>query len=418
MSEGQASQKHIYVVGAGIVGVCAALSLLRDGHAVTLVDRQGPGEGASFGNGAVITPDSIVPVATPGILRQVPGMLLDPLGPLRIRWSYLPRLLPWLMPFLTASRPSRVEAIARSLSILMEDAVEAYRPLTEMAGAADMIKRSGWICVYESEKEFRAGAERHALQKRCGVKLEALNGEELQQLEPALGKSFQRGVFYPDAAHTVNNFRLVQVLAEALTRNGGRILQAEVRGFETGEQGVRALRTDLGRHACDGVVIAAGAWSKRLCAELGSSPPLDTERGYHLTVTEPGVAPRIPLYSTRRGIVCTPQEHGLRIAGTVELGGLEAPPDWRRAEVLMTRAKSMLPGLQEKGVTRWMGYRPSMPDSVPVISASPHHANAFFAFGHGHIGLSLGARSGALVADLAAGRDPGIDMRPYRIDRF
>ena len=418
MSEASNDQKHVIVVGAGIVGVCSALSLLRDGHAVTLIDRQGPGEGTSFGNGAMITPDSVIPVATPGIVWRVPGMLLDPLGPLRIRWSYLPRLAPWLTRFVAASRSDRVEKIAHSLAALTVDAVEAFRPLTEFAGASEMIRRSGWVCVYDSEREYRAEAERHELQRRCGVKLEVLGPEELRQLDPNLAPGFARAVFYPDGAHTLDNFRLVQVLAEALARHGGVIRRQEVRGFRTGEAGVQAVLTEAGEHDCDAVVIAAGAWSKRLCAELGSAPPLDTERGYHLTIADPGVMPRLPIYSTVRGMVMTPLDIGLRVAGTVELGGLEAPPDWRRAEVLMTRAKQMLPGLREAGVTRWMGYRPSMPDSVPVISASPHHANAFFAFGHGHIGLTLGARSGALIADLVAGRDPGIDMGPYRVDRF
>ena len=181
---------------------------------------------------------------------------------------------------------------------------------------------------------------------------------------------------------------------------------------------MRAVLTEQGRHDCDAVVVAAGAWSRNLCRMLGSDPPLDTERGYHLTVTEPGVMPRLPIYSTTRGMVCTPLEQGLRIAGTVELGGLEAPPDWRRADVLMTHAKRWLPGLQDKGTSRWMGFRPSMPDSLPVISASPHHANAYFAFGHGHCGLAYGARSGALIADLMADRAPIVDPEPFRIDRF
>ena len=196
------------------------------------------------------------------------------------------------------------------------------------------------------------------------------------------------------------------------------MLREEVRGFELGEAGPRAVLTDHGRHGADAVAVAGGAWSKPLAAQLGSRPPLDTERGYHLHLPSPGVMPRLPIYSTERAFVCAPLEHGLRIAGTVELGGLDAPPDWRRAEALMTHASRWLPGIGAEGASRWMGFRPSMSDSLPVISSSPHHANAFFAFGHGHSGLGMAAKTGRLVADLVAGRDPGMDMTPYRIDRF
>ncbi|MDH3474119.1 MAG: FAD-dependent oxidoreductase [Rhodospirillales bacterium] len=409
---------NVTVVGAGIIGVCTALYLLRDGHRVTLIDRQAPGEGASFGNGSVIPTESVIPVQTPGILRRVPAMLLDPQGPLSLRWSYLPRLAPWLLRFVAASTTQRVEEISRSLAALLDGVVEAYEPLLEMADAQDMLRRTGWVCVYESEKGFQAQAAMLELQRRRGVRFQVLTPAELRQLEPALAPIFPRAVFYPDVAYTVNNFRLVQLLAETFQRHGGRLLRAEARGFEIGDAGPRAVLSDLGRHETDAVVVAAGAWSKPLSAQLGSRPPLDTERGYHQHLPEPGVMPRLPVYSTERGIVCAPLEHGLRIAGTVELGGLKAPPNWKRAEVLLTHARRWLPGIAEQGASRWMGFRPSMPDSVPVISASPHYPNAYFAFGHGHCGHGLGAKTGRLIADMVAGRDPGLDMTPYRVDRF
>ncbi len=418
MKEHSTQGQHVAVIGAGVIGVCTALYLLRDGHRVTLIDRQEPGEGASFGNGAVISTESVVPVQTPGIFWKVPGMLMDPMGPLAVRWRYLPRIAPWLLRFVAASTTRRVEEISLALAGLVDGVIEAYGPLLDMADAQDMIRRSGWICVYESEAGFQAAQDMLELQRRRGARLQVLTAEELRQLEPALAPIFPRAVFYPDVAYTVNNLRLVQVLATAFQRHGGRLLCEEVRGFELGEGGPRAVVTDQERHGVDAVVIAGGAWSKPLAAQLGSRPPLDTERGYHLHLPAPGVMPRLPIYSTERAFVCSPLEHGLRIAGTVELGGLEAPPDWRRAEALLTHARRWLPGIEAEGASRWMGFRPSMPDSLPVISGSPHHANAFFAFGHGHSGLGMGAKTGRLVADLLAGRDPGIDMTPYRIDRF
>ncbi|MGF1592884.1 MAG: NAD(P)/FAD-dependent oxidoreductase [Kiloniellaceae bacterium] len=408
----------VVVVGAGIVGVCCALYLQRDGRQVILVDRGEPGEGTSFGNGSIITEEAVVPVQTPGVARQVPGMLADPLGPLAIRWSYLPRIAPWLFHFIRASSPGRVEEISVALRQLLDGARAAYDPLLEAAGIRDMIRRSGWVSVYETEAGFRSYAPKLELQRRRGVKLEVLGPEELRQLEPGLAPIFHRAVFYPEVSHTVDNFRFVQELAAAFVRQGGEIRRAAVVGFEQGEGEVRTVVTEAGPIPCGGCVIAAGAWSKVLTAMLGCRPPLDTERGYHLTLPHAAGSLRLPVYSTERGFVCTPLDQGLRIAGTVELGGLEAAPNWQRAEVLYRNASRWLPGLDRRDESRWMGYRPSMPDSLPVIGPSPRHRNAIFAFGHGHVGLSLGARTGALVAALLAGRDPGLDMSPYRPDRF
>jgi D-amino-acid dehydrogenase len=412
------SGKHIAVIGAGIVGVCSALYLQRAGFRVTLIDRDGAGEGASFGNGAIIGDEAVTPVAMPGLLWKVPGMLADPLGPLAIRWSYLPRLVPWLMRFAAASRARRVEEISVSLAALMNGCLDAYTPLLEQADATGMIRRTGWVCVYETEAGFRDNALGLELQRRRGVRFEVLEAEALRQLEPALAPIFAKAVLYPDVGHSVNSHRMVQVLAAAVRANGGAVRRAEVTGFDIGPQGPRAVLTYAGPVQCDAVLIAAGAWSKRLAAQLGAPVPLETERGYHVQFPEPGVTPRLPVYSTERAFVATPLEMGLRIAGTVELGGLRAPPNWERAEVLAKHAGRWFPGLRTGGKTRWMGFRPSMPDSLPVIGRSPRFSNVFLAFGHGHCGMILGARTGALVADLVAGRDPGIDMTPYRPDRF
>jgi glycine/D-amino acid oxidase-like deaminating enzyme len=402
------SGQHIAVIGAGVIGVCSALYLQRAGFRVTLIDRGGAGEGASLGNGAIIGDEAVVPVATPGLLWKVPGMLADPLGPLAIRWSYLPRLAPWLMRFAMASGARRVEEISIALAALMDGCLDAYAPLLEQADAKDMIRRTGWVSVYESEAGFRAYAPMLELQRRRGVRFDVLEAEALRQLEPALAPIFAKAVLYPDVGYTVNSHRLVQVLAAAMRANGGAVRRAEVSGFDIGPAGPRAVLTYAGPVACDAVLIAAGAWSR----------PLATERGYHVQFPEPGVTPRLPVYSTERAFVATPLELGLRIAGTVELGGLQAPPNWDRAEVLANHARRWFPGLRTGGKTRWLGFRPSMPDSLPVIGRSPRFSNVYLAFGHGHCGMMLGPRTGALVADLAAGRDPGIDMSPYRPDRF
>jgi D-amino-acid dehydrogenase len=417
MSAGN-TPRQVAVVGAGIVGVCAALYLQRDGHRVTLIDRQGPGEGASKGNAAVIAAESCVPVATPGILWRVPGMLMDPLGPLAIRWRYLPKLAPWLWEFVKASSPRRVEEISIALRPLLTQAVESYVPLLKNAGIEDMLRRTGWLGVYESERKFAAAQSDLALQRRRGVQMQVLPPEEIRQFEPSLAPIYKHAVYFPENAYVTNNYRLVQALAESLVHGGGAVLKEDVRDFGIGPNGPTHIVTDRTRHAVDAVAITGGAWSKALAQRLGHRPLLDTERGYHVMFPNPGVAPRLPIYSGDYSFAVTPLEHGLRFAGTVELGGLEAPPNYARAQVLVERGRRMFPQLNETGRTEWMGFRPSMPDSVPVISGSDKHRNAVFAFGHGHIGLTLGAVTGRLVADLVAGRDPGLDMRPYRIDRF
>ncbi len=416
--EAQDERCHVAVIGAGIVGVCAALSLRREGFRVTLIEREGPGEGASFGNGAVIGEESVVPVAMPGILGKVPGMLFDRRGPLALRWSYLPRLAPWLLRFAAASRADRVEEISIALKALLEGTFEAFDRLLALADARDMLRRTGWLAVYETERGFADYRPALEIQRRRGVRFDVLETEQLRQFEPALAPIFARGIHYPDVAYTLDSRRLVQVLAAAFQRRGGALEIAEARGFEIGPAGPRSVVTDQGSLPCAAVVIAAGAWSKLLAAQLGSRPPLETERGYHVQFPEPGVLPRLPIYSTERAFVASPLEVGLRVAGTVELAGLEAAPNWDRAEVLLGHARRWFPGLETGGMTRWMGFRPSMPDSLPVIGRAPRFSNVVFAFGHGHCGMMMAARTGEIVAALLADRDPGLDMSPYRVDRF
>jgi D-amino-acid dehydrogenase len=288
--------------------------------------------------------------------------------------------------------------------------------LVKDAGIEDMIRELGWLSIYRSERTFARAQWDFALQRRRGVKIEILQQHELRQFEPTIAPDFKYGALYPENAHTVNNFRLVQELARHFVSRGGRILQAEVTGFETGASGPTHVVTRSGKEAVDAVVIACGAWSKPLTRMLGHEVPLETERGYHVMLPDPAVKPRLPVHIADYGFVATPLEHGLRFAGTVELGGLAAPPNYARADMLLARGRSVFPGLSDAGRTDWMGHRPSVPDSVPVISGG-RHPNAFFAFGHGHLGLTHAAITGRLVADLAAGRDTGIDMAPYRVDR-
>ncbi len=406
------------IVGAGIVGVACGLYLQRDGWKVTLIDRGSPGEGASKGNAGLIALSHATPMALPGIVRRVPGMLLDPDAPLAIRWRYLPRLAPWLIRFLRASTDAEVERICAALASLLHDALDAYRPLLELAGAGDLVHRRGLLYVYENERSFARARAEIELRRRFGVEVETVGPNEIRQLVPDLAPIFNRGAFYPACGHVVDPYRLVQVLAQALRREGGTVLCEDVVGFDLNDRGVRAVRTTAAAHPAEAVVVAAGAWSRSLARALGLRVPLDTERGYNVTVADPGIEPRLPVVSGDHLFGVTPMLDGVRLGGTVEFAGLKARPHPSRHALLMKVAKRLYPGLDVSRRTEWMGFRPSMPDSLPVIGASPRYTNAFLAFGHGHIGLTTAAATGRAIADLAAGRPTAFDLAPFRPDRF
>lgn len=416
------TSNRVTVVGAGIVGICCALYLQREGRRVTLVDRLPPGEGTSSGNAGLIQVGACVPMATPGVLARVPAMLLDPNGPLIIRWRYLARIAPWLMRFVGAAAPSRVEAISIALATLLDQADAAYAPLIASSGADDLFRPTGELHVFRRESAYRAAMEHYDLRRRRGVKLDFLDGSELRQLEPALSPEVKRGVLIPDCRLVIDPLSLSQRLARRFVADGGEILTEEVEDIEFGPSGPHTLVTGGagggGRRDVGELVLAAGAFSRPWADKLGARVPLDTERGYHLMLPEPGIDLRTPLLAGDHRFAIIPMQKGLRLAGTSELAGLRAPPYYGRADMLAGLAERYVPGINTRGGVKWMGFRPSMPDSLPVVGRSPRWPNVYFAFGHGHLGLTLGAITGRLVADMAAGRDPRVDLSPYRPDRF
>jgi D-amino-acid dehydrogenase len=412
----------VVVIGAGAVGIACACFLQQDGRQVLVLDPGGPGEGASFGNAGGLNGSSVVPVAMPGVLPQVPRWLLDPLGPLAIRWRYLPFLLPWLWRFVRAGTPEKVKHQAKALRGLLAPSVDAYRALLRPAGAEDVLHRVGHLNVYKSRASFDKDSAAMELRRANGVDVLDVSSDELHQLEPALSRDYVLGRLISENGHCSNPLRMMQALAEHLVRNGGRIERARALGFVGANGRVDAVRSDAGDRPASHVVIAAGAWSRPLARALGDRLPLDTERGYHVTIKDPEVMPRLPAMAAEGKFAVTPMEMGLRVAGTVEFGGLDAPPNWRRARILLSQAQAMYPGLSrqigEDRIATWMGFRPSMPDSLPVISPSGAFANAFYAFGHGHIGLAAAPMTGRLVADLIAGRAPCLDPTPFSAKRF
>lgn len=411
-------QRHVTVIGAGIVGVCCALYLQREGFRVRLVDRGAPGEGASYGNAGNLGFASCVPASMPGVLKKVPRMLFDGEAPLKLRWSHLPKALPWFLRFIANARPSRVEAIADARDSLLKRLHEGYAPLIEDAGAESLVNPSGLMMTWESEDAFAGAGYALDLRRRRGVPFDVLDGHEARQIEPSLSHNVVRAVFIPGLAHVVDPLTLTQTLARNFARRGGEVLQTAVKGFEIGSDGPRRILTEGGALDADTIVIAAGVWSRALAAELGTAVPLEAERGYHVMFAEPPVRLRVAVMSGDRYIAVTHMTNGIRATGVAEFAAPEAPPDMANARLVRRHAQALIPGLKSERMQEWMGPRPSHPDSKPVIGRSPRFSNVYFAFGHDHIGLALGGITGKLIGELVAGRTPSVDLAPFRPDRF
>jgi D-amino-acid dehydrogenase len=416
---------HVVVIGAGIIGAATAVELLRDGHRVTILDPGEPGgeQAASYGNGCWLSPGSVVPMSAPGIWRKVPGWLADPLGPLTIRWRYLPRMTGWLARFLAAgATEAKVAATAHALRPLVIDSPERHLRLAREAGVGALIQRTGLLYVFPSRADFEAEALAWRVRAETGVRWIELNEDELRQREPSVDRRYRFGVVVEEGGHCHNPGEYVAALVRHANALGAAVRKARATGFRIEGGRLRAVLTDAGEIACEKAVIAAGARSGPLAALAGDPVPLESERGYHATIADPESAPRIPVMPSDGKMSITHMAGGLRIAGQVELAGLEAAPNWRRAEILRDFALRLFPALPRdlpgSRVKFWMGHRPSLPDGLPCIGPASASGDIVDAFGHGHVGLAAGATTGRLAADLVGGREPGIDMRPYRAQRF
>lgn len=410
---------HVTVIGAGIIGISCACYLQRAGFAVRVIDRLDPGMATSFGNAGGIAIGAVTPASMPGLIYKVPGWLMSPTGPLALRWSYVPQMVPWLLRFLLAGRRQRVAEIAKALADLSGSIDQDFDLLLRDAGIEDIAQRRSALYVYDTEAELAAEKPEWELRREHGMAFEKIKGEDLPSLEPDIAPDFACAMLMNDWYHLSNPYRLVKTLAEHFVDGGGEIMKGEV--THVGCAGPKATSLRMRNDSTieiESLVIAAGAWSHRLTEQLGDRVPLESERGYHTTLPDPRVNPTRQILYAPQDFVITPMEMGLRVAGTVELAGLDAPPNYERARVLLPKAKRVFPALQTSGGTEWMGHRPALPDSLPVIGRSPGVLNVYYAFGHGHMGLTFGPTTGRLISEVVSGRTPDIDMSPYRVDRF
>ncbi len=408
----------IAVIGAGIVGVSTAIWLQRSGHDVILIDREGPAAGASHGNGGVLASCSIIPVTVPGLWKKAPGMLFSSDEPLFLKWGYLPKLAPWLLSYMGHANEATMRRRAAVMAPIIGDSLADHQALAAGTGAEKWIVPSDYLYLYKDRKHYEDDAIGWSVRKEHGFDWDVLEGDAFRAYDP---------IFAPQiglAARLGNHGRIsdpgayVKALADHAEAQGARIIRAEVTDFLRQNGRVTGVRAGGDKIACNGVVLATGAWSKPLASKLGLKAPLESERGYHLELWEPSVMPRAPVMVASGKFVATPMEGRLRLAGIVEFGGLDAEPSRAAFDLLERNIRAAIPGITWKKTVEWMGHRPSMADSILVIGEVPDLAGAFVAFGHDHVGLTGGPRTGRIVAQMLSKTTPNIDLSPYSPARY
>lgn len=411
-------RKRIAIIGAGIIGVSTAIWLQRQGHQVVLIDKTGVAAGASQGNGGVLAAASIIPVTVPGLLRKAPGMLLDPNQPLFLKWRYLPKLMPWLMRYMANANAADVNRIATALHGLIGDSLADHQALAAGTGAEDFIVPSAYRFLYRDRAAFEADRFGWSIRKAHGFVWDELEGSALRAVEPMLSPDIgfsaslgQHGMISDPEAY-------VKALAAHVVASGGEIRIVAATDIVQAEGRVTGVRAGGETIDCDDVVIACGAWSAPLAAKLGLKVPLESERGYHLELWEPSMQLSAPVMVVKGKFVATPMQGRLRLAGIVEFGGLEAPASRAPMELLMKGAREAFPGLTWKYTREWMGHRPAPSDSIPLIGPVPGVAGAYLGFGHHHVGLTGGPKTGRLLAQMISGQRPNLDVAPYAPLRF
>ncbi len=410
------SAAHVSVIGAGIVGTSCALFLRLAGVPVTLYDYNRPGAGCSSGNAGMLGRDSCVPLALPGVIAKLPGMLRSSDGPLGIDAGQILTSLPWFAGFVRASRRHRVAQLSENLRHLQVHLEDSYDMLLSAADAHHLVVKRGKIHLCETETAFRESQIARDLQLAHGVNLDLLKPQEVTQLEPALTRSVYCGIHYPDVGHCLDPASMVEAMARAVIARGGKLVRDRIKDVEIGPDGPAALIGEEGVYSANRIVLAAGIGSGPLARRLGSRVPMIAHRGYN--VSFPGHQLRMPVKSEDRKVILTPMAAGVRVTGIAEIARPEKPPVQRYHRLLTDHARALLHEPPEADAEApWMGSRPCTPDSLPVIGRSTQHPSVVFAYGHGHLGLGLGPITGRIVAGLLTGAAPLVPLAPYRPDR-
>ena len=408
----------VVVVGAGIVGLCVAYYVRKAGFAVKVIDPEQPGSQCTFGNAGAISSGAVAPLSMPGSLKSAFGMLLDPTGPLHLPLGYLVKAAPWMLKFIAASKPERVVEVATALHALLKDAMQMHQQLAQEIGCARLLQNNGQLHLYPNRAALQKDAPSWDLKRAYGLETCEIGGAEIRKMEAAVSNQYDRGYFLPDQGWIADPFLYASAIADALRQQGVEFVPSKVLRITPESNGEWTLFTPNGEHSARHVVIAAGARSAQLLRPLGTKIPLESQRGYHVQFANPNVNISRVVTLADRKVFITPMDCGLRAAGTVEFGGLERPPSPGRADLLAKHVKAGLPGLDVSASTTWMGHRPCLPDSMPVIGEIQGHTGLWSAFGHGHLGVTGSVHTGRLIADAISGQANTKILDAFSASRF
>ena len=406
------------IIGGGIVGVCCARQLQLRGEKVVIADRIPIGEGCSHGNAGVLCTWSVDGAASEGMWKDLPRWIMDPLGPVSLKFSYFPRLIPWLLKFFSSAGPDERAATADALFTLNNPTVDLYRQLIQGSGHEDLVIDSHYVFVARNAAKVNVNANAYQARAQRGAPVRALTQEDIRELEPDLSTEYVGGVAVGGHGRVTNPGRLTKLIGEMVMNDGGEFLLDEVRDIQPSEEGGATVTVSGETIHAKQLIVAAGAWSHQVAKNFDLDVPLEGERGYHMEFANPGVKLNNSVCDVDRKYVASSMEGGIRCAGTSEFNSLDAEPDWRRADIMKTLGKAMLPGLNINEGTPWMGHRPALPNSVPIVSQAPTQPGVFFAFGHGHYGLSAAPMTGRILAGLATGERMNLDLAPYSLERY
>ncbi|WP_281978915.1 NAD(P)/FAD-dependent oxidoreductase [Pseudorhizobium flavum] len=412
------TQPDVVVIGAGVIGLSAAIAAQARGLSVTVFDKEGPAAGASAGNAGAFAFTDILPLASPGIMRKAPKWLLDPLGPLSVPPSYALNIAPWMYRFWRACSPARVASSTDAQTALMDLSKAELEPFLQQTGTLNMLRKDGNLQVYESQAELDASLPGWAARERHGIEFRHLDAAGMAELQPGLSPRFTRGTFTPGWYSIADPKLYTIALADHFRAKGGKIRQADVTAVRPDETGVKIVTAQGEQDRAGQVVVAAGAFSHRIARTLGESIPLETERGYNTTLPLTAFDLRTQVTFGGHGFVVSRLSTGIRVGGAVELGGLDLPPNYKRSQAMLGKAQAFLPGLKAEEGVQWMGFRPSLPDSLPAIGRARGLARVIYAFGHGHLGLTQSTGTARLVADLLTDERLPIEISPFSPQRF
>jgi len=417
MDEDVMRKSSVGVIGAGIQGVCISLFLLKKGFQVTLIDRDEPGKNsASYGNAGHFSPYASVPINRPDVLADVPAMLLNSNGPLALKWNYVPKMIPWFIKFIKNCSEKNMKHTAKYMHQILDLALPAYDELFQDIDVSGLVESKG-IIYFWTDKDLKSRELEINMRKELGVEQQLLKPDDIHDLEPHIKKIYHGGVYYPSARHARNPRKILLKLFDLLLKQGGHFEKQNINIINFSSDNKPIIKTNLNSYTFDKAIIACGAFSKKLTDQMDENIPLDTERGYHVHFKGHDHLLSRPVIFLNRGFGITPMEQGLRVVGTVEFGGLDNPLSKKRILNLVNNAKYLFPELSEHQ-DEWLGFRPSLPDSLPVIGPSKNYKNLFYAFGHHHLGWTLGAITGKIVAGMIAEENTNLNLTPYSSARF